>query len=220
MPEKWIEPEMKGILAIAFRMTDVGRSVTCGLGGREDNCWPYVICQFDVYYDNTIELPWVKEAQVRDSFLTIPISSARYTPNPYDRISARYNSGLVGPFPLRIGFDNEAGGFRQFPTGFTYYDREFSSGIGLIGLEKTCNHPSRKGDYWLDIFLNREAQEKSESQPRSQLKSIGLVHAALVPATFMQRVEAARLRDTQAQEQITQRLIREFQQRQQGNPSK
>ena len=39
MPEKWIEPEMKGILAIAFRVTEVGQRVTCGLGGREDNCW-------------------------------------------------------------------------------------------------------------------------------------------------------------------------------------
>lgn len=220
MPEKWIEPEMKGILAIAFRVTDVGQSVTCGMGGREDNCWPSVICQFDVYYDNSIELPWVKEAQVRDSFLTIPISSARYTHQPYDRISSRYNSGLVGPFPLRIGFTSDARKAWHFPAAFGYYDREFAPGVGLIGLvQGACQVPFRSGNYWFDIFLNKEAQEKSESQPRKQLRSLGLVHEALIPAAFMQRAEAARLRDTQAQEQITNRLIREFQQRpQSGQP--
>lgn len=109
MPEKWIEPQMKGILAMAFRVTDVGQSVTCGLGGREDNCWPNVRCQFDIYYDNSINLPWIKEAVTRDSFLTIPMSSARYTHNPYDQIANRYNSGLVGPFPLRIGFSDDKG---------------------------------------------------------------------------------------------------------------
>ena len=69
MPEKWIEPEMKGILAVAFRVSDVGQAATCGLGGREDNCWPQVICQFDIYYDNRIKLPWITEATVRDNLL-------------------------------------------------------------------------------------------------------------------------------------------------------
>lgn len=218
MPEQWIEPELKGILAIAFRVTDVGQSATCGLGGREDSCWTSAVCQFDIYYDNRIELPWAKEAVTRDSFLTIPISSARYTHDPYERIMQRYNAGLRGPYPLRIGFDNDAGGFRQFPQAFAYYDREYAQGIGLIGIQKgACELPFRKGRIWLDFFINKEAQNKSENLPRHKLKSIGLVHEALVPESFMQRAEAARLRNTQNQEQIKDRLIREFQQRQQSN---
>ena len=35
MPKQWIEPELKGILAVAFRMNKVGND-TCGLGGRAD----------------------------------------------------------------------------------------------------------------------------------------------------------------------------------------
>ena len=46
---------------------------------------------------------------------------------------------------------------------------------------------------------------------------VDLIHEALVPESFIQRVEAARQRDTQEQEQINKRLIREFQQRQPGN---
>ncbi len=219
MPEQWIEPEMKGILAIAFRVTDVGQGVTCGLGGREDNCWPYVICQQDIYYDNSIQLPWVKEAVTRDSFLTIPISSARYTHKPYERIAQRYNSGLVGPYPLRVGFTSMERKAWHFPAAFLYYDRDFAPGVGMISID--CGNPPvlpfKKGDYWLGIFANKDAQEKSKDQPRNQLKSIGLVHEAFVPESFMKRAEAARQRDTQEQEQITNRLVREFQQRQQGN---
>lgn len=221
MPEKWIEPQMKGILAMAFRVTDVGQSVTCGLGGREDNCWPNVRCQFDIYYDNSINLPWIKEAVTRDSFLTIPMSSARYTHNPYDQIANRYNSGLVGPFPLRIGFSDDKGFSRVYPAAFLYYDREFAPSVGLISITHgACSYPFRSGNRWLDFFANKEAQDKSKDQPRSQLKGIGLVHEALVPESFMQRAEVARARDTQAQAQITTRLIREFQQRQQGGQSK
>ncbi len=217
MPEQWIEPEMKGVLAIAFRVTDGGQSATCGLGGREDSCWKSVNCQFDIYYDNSINLPWVKEAEMRDSFLTIPISSARYTHAPYERIMQRYNAGLRGPYPLRIGFTSMERKGWHFPTAFTYYDREYAPGVGLIGIhEGACEVPFRKGAYWLGVFANQEAQGKSKDLPRHQLKSIGLVHEAELPESFMQRAEVARQRDTQSQEQIKDRLIREFQQRQQG----
>ena len=219
MPEKWIEPEMKGILAIAFRVTDVGQSVHCGLGGREDNCWPTVICQFDIYYDNSIQLPWVKEAVTRDSFLTIPISSASYTHDAYGRIRERYKTDRGGPKPLRIGVTSLDRKAWHFPANIYYYDRDFAAGVGLISID--CEHPLsqpfKKGDYWFGVFNNKESQEKSENLPRSQLESIGLAHEALIPQSFMQRVEAVRQRDTQAQAQITNRLIREFQQRQPGN---
>jgi hypothetical protein len=217
MPEQWIEPQMKGVLAVAFRVTDVGQSATCGLGGREDSCWKSVNCQFDIYYDNSIHLPWVKEAEIRDSFLTIPISSARFTHNPYERIMQRYNAGLRGPYPLRIGFTSMERKWWHFPDAFTYYDREYAPGVGLIGIhEGACELPFRKGDYWLGVFANQEAQEKSENLPHHQLKKMGLVHEALVPESFMQRAEVARQRDTQNQDHIKDRLIREFQQRQQG----
>ena len=231
MPEKWIEPQMKGILAMAFRVTDVDQSVTCGLGGREDNCWPYAICQFDIYYDNSINLPWIKEAVTRDNFM-LTITSQGYLWQRPPQISLRYdanpiwpnrgpNSGDRGPLPLRIGFSDDKGFSREFPAAFLYYDREFAPSVGLISITHgACSYPFKSGNRWLDFFANKDAQDKSKDQPRSQLKGIGLVYEALVPESFMQRAEAARARDTQEQAQITTRLIREFQQRQQGGQSK
>lgn len=130
----------------------------------------------------------------------------------------RYKTERGGPKPLWIGYTSDVRKAWHFPASFTYYDKEFAPSIGLIGIyQGACSVPFRKGNYWLNFFSNKEAQEKSENLPRSQLKSIGLIHEALVPESFMQRVEAARQRDTQEQAQITNRLIREFQQRQQGN---
>lgn len=218
MPEQWIEPQMKGVLAVAFRVSDVGQSATCGLGGREDSCWKSVNCRFDIYYDNSINLPWVKEAEIRDSFLTIQISSAGFTHDAYGRLKERYKTERGGPKPLRLGFTSMERKGWHFPTAFTYYDREYAPGVGLIGIyEGACEVPFRKGDYWLGVFANQEAQGKSKDLPRHQLKGLGLVHEAELPESFMQRAEAARQRDTQNQEHIKDRLIREFQQRQQGN---
>ena len=66
------------------------------------------------------------------------------------------------------------------------------------------------------LIMNKEAQEKSKALPRSQLKSIGLVHEALVPESFMKRVNAAREAGQKANEQVINRLIREFQQHKLG----
>ena len=226
MPVEWIEPQMQGILAIAFRVSDVGQSVTCGLGGREDNCWPYVICQFDIYYDNRLELPWIKEAVMRDNFLTgissqvylwqhPPLRSLRYNANPFGP-NPGPNSGN-GILPMRIGFTTKERKVGHFPVAFTYYDQEFATGVGLIGiLERTCELPFLKGDHWVEVFANKEAQEKSKGLPRNQLKSIGLVHEALVPVTFIEGAEAARVRSTEKDQQIMNRLLREHQQRSQS----
>ena len=227
MPEKWIEPEMKGILAVAFRVSDVGQAATCGLGGREDNCWPQVICQFDIYYDNRIKLPWIAEIGVRDNLLN-GISSRAFAWQRPSEQAIRYNANPIWPNRgpnstekginlMRVGFDNAEGQYRQFPIGFTYYDREFLPDVGLIGINAgSCTYPYSKGAHWFDFFVNKEAQEKSKTLQRSQLKSIGLIHEALVPEPFMKRVNAAREAGQKANEQVMNRLIREFQQHKSG----
>lgn len=68
MPARWIDPDLKGVLAVAFRMTTIGNMI-CGYGDREDSCWPSLACQLDVYYDNRIRLPWVKDEITRDFFM-------------------------------------------------------------------------------------------------------------------------------------------------------
>jgi hypothetical protein len=119
---------------------------------------------------------------------------------------------------LLIGFSDDKGFLREFAANILYYDREFASGVGLVSIKHgACSVPLRKGRRWLDFFADKESQEKAIDLPRSQITRVGLIHEALVPESFIQRAEVARQRDTQEQEQINKRLIREFQQRQPGN---
>jgi hypothetical protein len=76
MPKCWIEPGLKGALAVAWRMTTIGRTL-CGLGGRADSCWKPLNCQMDIYYDNRIELPWNYPEIQRDNVM-LGLSSAEY----------------------------------------------------------------------------------------------------------------------------------------------
>lgn len=232
MPEKWIEPEMKGILAIAFRVSNVGQPVTCGLNGREESCWPQLVCQFDIYYDNRIKLPWIKEAVTRDNLLE-GVSSRVFTYKS-STVEKRYNSekGVEGsnfsqraadnraiPVLMPIGFSDESGKERHYPVRFLYYDQEFSFNVGLIGLELlgACpDYPASQKSYWIDFFITQAAQEQSVGLARNKLKSIGLVHEALVPESFMKRVNAAREAGQQANEQVMKRLMYELQQRKLG----
>ncbi len=229
MPAKWIEPELTGILAIAFRVTNAGQVDTCGLGGQENNCWPRQICQFDIYYDNRIKLPWIAEIEVRDNLMT-GLSSRRFLYDVSTPEAKRYNylrgtpnshwsqiaaDNLALPSLMSIGFSNESGDQRRYPKSFFYYDREFLPNIGLIGISAgSCpDYPFRKGVHWLDFFASPDAQAKSDKLPRNQLKAIGLVHEAFIPETYMKRINESLAAGAKAQQETIDRLIREFQQR-------
>ena len=219
MPAKWIEPDMTGILAIAFRVTSAGQIDSCGLGGREDNCWPTLACQFDIFYDNRIKLPWIAEIAVRDNLMA-GLSSAAYMHHAYSPLLERYSAARgsknygegVAIVLMSLGFSEAAGTFRSFPSRFLYYDREFAPNTGLIGISAgACpEYPYRSGAHWLDFFKNQAAQAKSAKLPRNQLKAIGLMHEAFIPANYMKRVNAALESSTKTNEQTVDRLIREF----------
>lgn len=228
MPTKWIEPELTGILAIAFRVTNAGQIDTCGLGGQENNCWPKLTYQVDIYYDNRIRLPWIPEVDIRDNLMD-GISSKHFLYNAVSARAKRYNyvigapgshwekgpSGIGAPL-MSFSFSNSEGFGREYRETLAYYDREFLPNIGLIGFVDGAGPliPFRSGPYWLDFFSNPEAQTRSKGLPRSELKAIGLVHEAYIPETYMKRVNESLAVGAKSQDEIIKRLIREFQQRQ------
>ena len=232
MPSKWIEPQMTGVLAVAFRVGQVGYTDTCGLGGREDNCWPQVGCIFDIYYDTSIKLPWGPEAQVRD-YLAINHTSMRFTHGAQRRMQERtkssgrpspnYNDSSSGPAMLRIGINrhdgkmgpaDKVGNYWQYAAGFLYYDREFAPGVGLLGVTGTAcpDYPFREGSYVLNFFKDKESQAQAAGLPREQLKARNLlVHEAQLPESLMTRFEQARVKGAKGNEDTINRLLKEFQ---------
>jgi len=60
MPSAWVSEDLKGIEAAAFRIGEAG--LTCGLGGREENCHRFQQCELDIYVDEKkYPLPWLTE---------------------------------------------------------------------------------------------------------------------------------------------------------------
>lgn len=60
MPADWVSEDLKGIEAAAFRIGEAG--LTCGLGGREENCHRFQQCELDIYVDEKkYPLPWLTE---------------------------------------------------------------------------------------------------------------------------------------------------------------
>jgi len=59
MPEKWIDSNLKGAEAIAYRV-DVTNTEICGYFGDPSSCRPTIFCLFDVYLkdEDGAKLPW------------------------------------------------------------------------------------------------------------------------------------------------------------------
>ena len=78
MPKEWIDPELKGALAVAWRTTSIGQ-VTCGYGGNPNVCWPSFTCQMDIYVEIDAPIPWRFSDVQRDFFWT-GLSSLDFVP--------------------------------------------------------------------------------------------------------------------------------------------
>ena len=211
MPEKWVEPELKGVLAVAFRMTNVGR-MTCGLGGKEDNCWPPLECQLDVYYDNRIKLPWTREEIAQDFFMK-GVSSREYV-HPVlqnKKWLAKYAVNADPHGASEVGVENgflidgkysSGGGF------ISYFDHEFDYGIGLIGWIGPGFCPKPIGTATLSFFdlTTRRRINKNEIKE----KDASAMHRMLIPENYMRRANAVYERDNKSNKEVTDRLMRQF----------
>jgi len=159
MPERWVDEKLRGAYALAFRMSAV-QNLTCGLAGREDNCDVGKYCQIDLYYDNQLKLPWIREDIVRD-FLISGVSSRSHLVPANPKLERRYMpqdpaapSGVMEGMSLGWSIPNVVtGGI----WSILYYDKQFQPKIGLIGIRGLCPiAPHRAYMY----FYDKETTEK------------------------------------------------------------
>ncbi len=209
MPDRWIDDNLKGALAIAFRMTTIG-NVTCGLGGREDSCWPPVECQLDVYYDTRIKLPWMRDDIIRD-FLLRGVSSHEFLHDlNHSKGFQRYRpkDGKGYPRVLASEASIHVGKYHWGAAPIAYFDREYQSGVGLIGYigEGVC--PKTIGIGQLP-FYDVETQDKVG---RMQIKpgDAKPMHVIELPESFMRRANAVYQHDNKPNVAVTERLKQQF----------
>lgn len=209
MPKKWIDKDLKGILAVAFRMTTIG-NMSCGYGGKEDNCWPVLECQLDVYYDNRIKLPWTHE-EIKQDFLMQGVSSREFLhdlnknkgfqryqrEDSYPAILAKWGDGVI-----QVG-KNASGA-----APISYFDREYQSGIGLIGWVGLGVCPKPIGVGRMNFHDATTVRKLAKMQIKEE--NVKPMHTFEFSESFMRRANAVYEAENKQNREVAQRLIKQF----------
>jgi hypothetical protein len=209
MPKKWIDKDLKGILAVAFRMTTIG-NMNCGYGGKEDNCWPVLECQLDVYYDNRIKLPWTLD-EVKQDFLMRGVSSKdflhdlsgdkgykRYAKkDPSNSVFARWGDGVI-----------QVGKYRSGAASPVYFDREYQPGIGLIGWVGLGVCPDPVGVGRMNFYDLATVMKLQKAQIRE--RDAKPTYTFEFSESFMRRANALYEAENKQNREVAQRLIKQF----------
>jgi hypothetical protein len=212
MPREWVDPELRGAMAVAWRMTTIGQT-TCGLGGRADNCWPALTCQMDVYFDSKTPLPWRYTDVVRDNFMRGIASIDYLPPLSVESRTLRYGRAGSKGEPLLTGAFNYLNS-ETTTSGFliTYFDREFEPGVTLVGFRDTCPRAGMDGPAVLKFF-------SAEEQRRTRGVIERYDHEILFSRAYMKKITEAYAAQNKPNEDITKRLMQDFFNSRKGDPN-
>jgi len=211
MPEQWIEPELQGALAVAFRMTTIG-DTTCGLAKKESNCLPSLRCQMDIYYDNSIQLPWNYPQYTHDT-VVLGLSSSRYLHVTPDSKVRRYINNK-DPNALQ-GIMNVGGGLVRasdggWPSSIIYYDREYEPGVALIGYSGKGVCPSYAGPEEVSMPFSSNEDFQKFRNGQIQRRDIRIVHRIIFPRSFLERANAFYALQNKPVDEFIDGLVEQF----------
>jgi len=208
MPQEWVDPTLKGALALAWRTTNIGKTM-CGHGGNPNACWPAFTCQLDVYVDNKAPIPW-HTADMQD-FDFYGLSSYSYLPYrwPETRQTKYLDNKRLDERPKPVYFQRISYPSQIKGGDLVFFDRQFAPGIALLSFKDVCPSaskaiqeelPSRLG------FTTKKEIENSQGSPRN------FAHIIEFPLTFIRKIakkheedEAIARQANTAYQQIMQR---------------
>jgi hypothetical protein len=212
MPKAWIDPELKGAMAVAWRMTNIGQ-LACGLGGRAENCWPPLTCQMDIYFDSKTPLPWRYNDVVRDNFM-LGVSSGDFLPvlNEESRRMRFARYGSKG-HPLLNGTFNYVSS-KTTTSGFflTHFDRAYEAGVAVVGFSNTCPREGLDDAAVLKFFTQEE-------QTRTQGRIQNYAHEVGFSKTYMKKITDIYVVQNKPNQDITKRLIQDYFESRKGDPN-
>lgn len=200
MPREWIDPGLKGALAVAWRTTTIGLT-NCGYGGNPNACWPAFTCQMDVYVDSATPIPWRFDDVERD-VLWQGLSSLDYVPRrpPAPRRSRyTFDDGRLGskgvPFhngPIKSKEKGFSGGHSA--SWVIYFDRAYAPGVTLLGFRDVC--PPKVKDAAILRFFTDEEQQRT----RGSIKTF--VHTIELSEEFVGKITDIYERDNEARKEL------------------
>lgn len=165
MPERWIDDDLEGAEAVAYRV-EAKNTRSCGYFGDSENCRIYYRCIVDLYLTDaeSRKLPWKSERVVDfgKGDTSVPFLSAqtRMDQKGWIEQEQRYDRSR-----LNIGLDTLTWVSGKPTDGKVYsaasdvvrvmaYDRKIFSGLDYLKLSTGCNFPARKSN--VRIFFQTE----------------------------------------------------------------
>lgn len=185
MPKQWIDDELKGALAVAWRITNRARSM-CGHGNNPSACWGAYTCQMDIYVDNAAPIPWRFNDVERD-FFWYGMTSMDYVPKRGAAPSRARYLDINGDLGSRgRPFYNTSWEYKNGTKGggafwINHFDRAFAPGVTVLGFDDACLITHAKGRASVKFFTDEE-------QKRTRGRIEHFVHSVDFPAVFMQRI--------------------------------
>lgn len=209
MPRKWIDPNLKGALALAWRMT-TGKSM-CGYGRNPNSCWPTLTCQLDIYFDSKTPLPWNYTDVVRDNMIDGQTSDSylpRLSPNSkwWKYIDAgnvlRGKGPMLPEALLDIRYLN-GGSMNAGLLRLWLFDREYEPGVVLLSYTSACPDYADKGPGVIRYSTSAELARTNGLKPES-------IHEVVIPESYITKMRSVYLEQKKPNEEITKRLYEEF----------
>jgi hypothetical protein len=196
MPEKWVDNNLKGFLAAAWTMKVHGFT-TCGLSGNPKNCWEPLECKLEIYFDNSISLPWgypeiQRYTSTRDNSSIFLHHSPEMKVTHFAAESFYPSKENPYPRPLLSGGGTFWQGKYHWATSHTLYsfDRYYEPDVGFISWVGHGLCPTYTGDD--EVSLKFISQKDYQEIARGNLK-IGdiqdsrLAHKMVFPKSFLLR---------------------------------
>ena len=179
MPEKWIDENLKGAEAVAYRRV-VGETRSHFPHKGPDVWMDDERCYMDLYIKDTVELPWLTDRMAEFS----SVGHSFYYLTPQSRKDHEWVMRSLGMFSRHVP-GAVSGGVGDVKSGDLWimaYDRQVYPGLMYISINRSCAGAMEDGTSW--IRFNRLDDLKNPK------KVLGVMHQVELPASFHRRIYA------------------------------
>ncbi len=186
MPKKWVDDELKGAEALAYRLDLDVYGTKCGYFSDVESCRPSTACVVDMYIDDKANLPWNTETRF-DTYYGRKSKELLWSQNKNDKpeyLKYRTKRGQEYKLGLDVVY---VSGSKLVLNNYHLleYDRDIYKNLDYISGAMTCGSFGKSRD--IKIEIDKPVLRKNGS---IKYNYGSLAHSITVPNSFMQRIEA------------------------------
>ncbi|CAC9636198.1 hypothetical protein, partial [uncultured Gammaproteobacteria bacterium] len=185
MPQQWIDNDLKGAEALAYRLDLDVYGTKCGYFSDVESCRPSTACVVDMYIDDKANLPWNNKARYANMYGR-KSNALLWPQDPNDKPAYLYRSTKRGQ-QYKMGLDVVYVSGSKIPLNNYHlleYDRDIYKNLDYISGSMTCGSFGKSRD--IKIEIDKPALRKSGS---IKYNYGSLAHSITVPNSFMERIE-------------------------------